>query len=662
MGPQVSVTNSYFICAPMFQGINILAPHVIETDSALTGMDAEVGGPVPVLERWGVRAYAGAYAFHGDKVRSFGGGQARLLARISNNLDFNLQVRADPVFGGTVAFGGAIRFGGVRRPYREPDRQSTFNRFADPVQRNYNISIASHKDQFEQKLTDPTTGQPIVIIHVDNTAPAGGDGSVNNPINTLAPAPALAGQFGYILVNVGNGTSSGMNAGVSLLNGQHLLGNSMLYHFVSNELGVCTLPTSPTGTPAISNIGGGPVVTLNNNNEVAGFIINGNANNAIFGNGINNFSIHDLTIPAAVGSGIQLINVSGVGAILNVTESGASFNGLNVTTSGSSALTLAVSNSSFSSNALDGINLTSSGSSSLTATVNGGTLSNNGRNGIVATSSSPASLSLTVQNATISGNGIAGVSTALAGSGSQSVSLSGNTISSGTNTGVAIAMSGTGTQTASVSNNSVFVPSTGTAINIAQTESGGNTASATVSNNTISGANVGIAVVQSGTRPALSAAISGNNTSNSGTGILATRSHWLGRPSPPRSPATPPAITPTTASTSSPSRRRRAQRHRLQQHRQQQRRRRRNALFGAPAPKSGTFSSNTASGNDGNSWSLSTGVGTRHHVQQHHQQQRRRGIFVDNLGSCTTPWQATRSRRHRRRASAGFCAQNDGPS
>ena len=90
-GPQTTKTNDYFICAPVFQGINILAPHVIDTESALTGMDAEVGGGVPLLARWGIRAFGGGYGYHGDKVGSFGGGMARIQARINNNVDLGLQ-------------------------------------------------------------------------------------------------------------------------------------------------------------------------------------------------------------------------------------------------------------------------------------------------------------------------------------------------------------------------------------------------------------------------------------------------------------------------------------------------------------------------------------------------------------------------------------------
>lgn len=519
-GPQSVITNNYFICAPIFSGTNIMAPQVIDTENALSGVDAEVGGGVPGLARYGVRAFGGAYAFRGQHVGPFAGAQARLEARINNNVDFNLQARADPVFGGTVAIGGAIRWGGVRRGYQEPDRQSVYNRFADPVKRNYNISLAQHTDLFYTTLTDPNTGAPIVVIHVDNTAPAGGDGSVTKPLNTLAPAPTLAGSFGYILVNPGDGTTNGMNTGVTLLQGQHLLGNSTRYRFTSNELGICTLPNAPIGTPTISNNLGGATVTLASGSEVAGFIVNGNTGNAILGTGISNFSIHDLTIPVAVGSGIQLTSVSGTGAIFNVTESGATGDGLTVTTTGSNALTLGVSNSSFSTNTGNGINLTSSGSSSLTATINNATLANNTNDGLLATSSSSSSLSVTLQNSTVSGNTNAGVVTNQAGSGSQSATLSSNTVSSPSLIGVSINQSGTGAQTASLSTNTVTVPAAGTGINVSQNESGGNTASATLTSNTVSGANDGIVVTQIGSSSgALSATLTSNTTSGNSFGM-----------------------------------------------------------------------------------------------------------------------------------------------
>ena len=156
---------------------NILLPTVVNYESALSGTDLEMGGRLPYLGQYGLRGYGGGYVFHANTYGTVGGAQGRLLARINNNMDLNLQVRTDNAFGTTVVFGGALRWGGLRREYRQPERDSVYNRMTDPTERNVNVSTLNKSRGFNQLAVNPATGQPIFVVFVNNQAPAGGDGT-----------------------------------------------------------------------------------------------------------------------------------------------------------------------------------------------------------------------------------------------------------------------------------------------------------------------------------------------------------------------------------------------------------------------------------------------------------------------------------------------------
>lgn len=455
VGPQSTRAADYFICNPFFQGTNILAPHVIGTESALTGADAEIGGPVPGLSRFGVRAYVGGYAYHGDVLGDFGGVQGRFQSRLNNNIDMNLTLRGDPVFGTTVVFGGAIRWGGLRREYREADRQSVFNRYADPVVRNYQVSIGQNVQQGNEVLHDPTTGKPITVIHVNNTAAPGGDGSFERPLNMLAPASALAGINGIILVYHGTGTTFNYDQGITLQNGQRLLGNSMLYPFLSRELGLCTLPNVPDGRPNITNLNGAGVV-LASGNEVAGMNIVSPALQGIVGTGVTNFNIHDINITFPGAEGILLSNVAGTGMISNVLVDSTSIGaGLNISTNGANVLAVQVLGSTFSNNNGPGILLTSNDSSVLTALIQGGSKTGNNGPGVLALANGNSQLNVSVLNDPISANLGAGIRVASFNTSRVTADIEGNTITNNSGSGVSLVSHDQSSMTATVRDNTI---------------------------------------------------------------------------------------------------------------------------------------------------------------------------------------------------------------
>jgi hypothetical protein len=105
-----------------------------------------------------------------------------------------------------------------------------------------------------------------------------------------------------------------MNAGITLKAGQKLIGEGV---------GLASPLIAAGAAPVISNatlVGQGgniPVVSLADNNEVAGIQIVAAANDAIRGSGVTGFNIHDNNIPAPAREGIRMLNPTGTGTIAN---------------------------------------------------------------------------------------------------------------------------------------------------------------------------------------------------------------------------------------------------------------------------------------------------------------------------------------------------------
>jgi hypothetical protein len=478
-GPQYTETASVLLPQPYFQSTNVMLPQLVKFDSALSGTDMEAGGPVPLLKKYGVRAYAGGYVFHGDSIGQFGGAQGKLTARLSNNLDFSLQLRNDHVFGTTFVFGGALRWGGLKRALRDPYADDVYNRMADPVQRNYNVAVVDPIKVVPKAAIDPRTGQPVKVIHVDNQAAPGGNGTAEHPLNTLSGAPGLAGVYGIILVDRGDGTTRGLNQGAVLQMGQRLLGNSLNYTFLNQQFGILPLPNHPNGIPVITNLNG-PAVTLASGTELAGVQLLGTG---IVGSGVQNLNIHDVRITGAP-NGILLTNVSGMTSITNTFVTGSTGDGASISTAGNGTFVLAVANSSFNGNGGNGFTLNAADNSMLTANFSGGAFNSNTGSGINLVSNNSAVMNVGINGGSKTGNGGMGVNVQQMGASNLTVNAVNDPISNNTGGGLSLASSGTGSLVANVSNSTLSGNTGGPGISASS--SGSSTLALTLAGNTIS--------------------------------------------------------------------------------------------------------------------------------------------------------------------------------
>ena len=159
-------------------------------NAALGGADFELGAYLPGLSDWAGVINVGGYAYGNtryqldngaDLVPWFGGVYTRLDMTFADNWDFSLQYNNDSYFDSTGFARLTYRLGGSRRR-NVPDQME------QPMMRNEHIVRARQEAEI---ATNPDTGQPWRVIHVDNTtsSPATGNGSIVNPVASLGGNP-----------------------------------------------------------------------------------------------------------------------------------------------------------------------------------------------------------------------------------------------------------------------------------------------------------------------------------------------------------------------------------------------------------------------------------------------------------------------------------------
>ena len=98
---------------------------------------------------------------------------------------------------------------------------------------------------------DPRTDKPYVVWFVNNTAPAGGDGTFESPFNTLAAAQAASGPYDIIYIYPGSG-EIGMNTGFTAQLGQLIFGAGFSYR-IGTTKGSMKIPAQAIGLPTVAN-------------------------------------------------------------------------------------------------------------------------------------------------------------------------------------------------------------------------------------------------------------------------------------------------------------------------------------------------------------------------------------------------------------------------
>lgn len=269
---------------------------VVRTDQtvveeSLKGIDFELGYKLPEDFTDSTRIYGGLYHFAGDESEDVSGWRTRITSDITSDIQIGARFQKDDVRGSQGFLEATVRLPfGHKKSYKKEGLRA---RLDESPERDIDIvtNEALTDDGTDKPLLNTATGTIQTVYHVDNTAAGGGDGSAENPFNTLAAAQGVAGTNDIIYVHRGNGTSSGQDSGITIDDdGQMLIGEGSAISFAG---GMFTLGAGsgtaadliiPAGTaPVISNTnpnGDGVTVTADDV-YLSGFTVDGAARDGI---------------------------------------------------------------------------------------------------------------------------------------------------------------------------------------------------------------------------------------------------------------------------------------------------------------------------------------------------------------------------------------------
>ncbi len=283
---------------------------------ALSGANAEVGCYPLKMENITLYTGIGPYYLKGPGRGAVWGGQTRAKVMWKDYVGAELSYSYDHAFQNIVQ--GQVFLSmpfGPKASVRGREKRSCMDnnllcqRMIEPVGKFEIIPVDSKRNK--KVAIDPTTGNPFTIWFVNNLSHSAG--TFESPFATLAAAETASHAGDLIYVYPGDLTSNGLSNGITLKDGQELLG-ATLNHSLMTTVGRLTLPAQAPGSnaPLLSNTLG-PVVTLGNDNVVSGFYMQNTAGAGILGDRSNNGILCHNYIQgnSAIHNGIELDNATG---------------------------------------------------------------------------------------------------------------------------------------------------------------------------------------------------------------------------------------------------------------------------------------------------------------------------------------------------------------
>lgn len=308
------------------------------TAMGMPGVELDVGGS---LGQWGgIDWYAAATPFffwgkergHFDYGDDAYGVAFRVVAQFWDMFGITLGASIDSAFdfNGLLEFAfripraeAAPRMG--RSSFAGAGSPTPYDRMGQRVQRRDLIVIQGKKQKRLAKC--PTDCEPYKVYHVSNTGVSGNkflrcgidgpekaanlaaDGTWEHPYTTLAEAESASSACNIIYVLAGDGTTTGMMAGITLKDDQLLLGGGK-NHLIKSCQGQVNLPATCAGFyPKVTSAGAG--VTLADNNMVSGIWIDGTTGAGISGTTGTNANIVCNKITNTTTDGINLTDYTG---------------------------------------------------------------------------------------------------------------------------------------------------------------------------------------------------------------------------------------------------------------------------------------------------------------------------------------------------------------
>ncbi len=384
-----------------FSGHNLLISQLTTWEQAYHGFDTEIGGPFPVLGRYGLNGYVGFYYFTGPNTSDFTGVSGRIQAQLNEDLTLGVTVTDDHTFGTNTQIQVVATLpDGTPNRWLRPLR--VYDRMFQPVNRNYRAIVNTVYSTQQILAINPKDDEPYFVDHINPNVGGPGDGTIENPYSSVANYINLeTGKPGVDIIYVrprNDGSSVNLDSAAGGANGLELYTNQRLLssttpHTVPTQFGLVPLGGYSAGTaPTLANSSGGNVVTLRDGAvmmEVSGFTIAGSdTGNGLYGSNNQMVLINNNTFQNGL-NGVLLDNLSGLaagGSLINDNNfSGNVENGFRLTNNATPALDIQILDNVATNNGNNGIQLDSDAGSVINGLISGNTAESNGNDGIALT-------------------------------------------------------------------------------------------------------------------------------------------------------------------------------------------------------------------------------------------------------------------------------------
>ncbi len=178
------------------------------------GFDIELGHRLPVFEDHidSMRAYAGIYRFAAADTDTVQGGRIRVAADVTPWLQIGTRYQYDKERGSQAFLEATLRLPGKSSFRKEGVR----SRLDESPERDIDIVTSSKVTDtgLAKPVLNEETGTPERILYVDNTNVHEGDGTKENPYNTLKAAEAAMQPYDVVYIRRGDGTAARQNEGI----------------------------------------------------------------------------------------------------------------------------------------------------------------------------------------------------------------------------------------------------------------------------------------------------------------------------------------------------------------------------------------------------------------------------------------------------------------
>lgn len=235
IGTQIDNTNPFLLT----DEIHLNRTRIRE--AAYHGVDATIGGPMPLLGRFGINWDTGVYynwANDGEPGDDGLGWMFSSDAQLTEDVNLAVRYTNDNIFGANAQLSLAVNIPDGR-PSRILRQSSVRDYMLRQDERKYRSSVKRYDVNDTVALLNATDNLPIKVANIIPAATAGviasGDGTIENPFNTTAAWEALSGaakaEFDIVLVRpgvipAGADYMNNLTSGMTIVENQRLLSST----------------------------------------------------------------------------------------------------------------------------------------------------------------------------------------------------------------------------------------------------------------------------------------------------------------------------------------------------------------------------------------------------------------------------------------------------